>query len=214
MCKFSSPLDTIFDSAMASHFEWDLWSDIMEGVASWFGQELNRCKAEYLRRRSFNPLHEALLAHCNNALLLSLDKAQHNGTLRSLLDETDAQGRSVLTWAVEYHDTEAVDMLLAYGADANSLRDSPGGSLPLLHLALAAKEVPQSLVKSLLLAGADVNARDHEGWTAAHIAASWGDHATLDTLEQYSIQSVDLDAWTGAGQTVQDLLACGDGGLM
>ena len=72
----------------------------------------------------------------------------------------------------------AVELLILFGANPHQLRPSHRGLTPLLHLCIAGS-IPRcpdgdqvGTFKALLKAGVDVNARDHEGWTPLHVAAS------------------------------------------
>lgn len=62
-----------------------------------------------------------------------------------MINQKDAQGRTVLTWAVDFHASEYAALSIAYGADVSHQRCTAGAQLPLLHLALAAKFVPRDL---------------------------------------------------------------------
>ena len=60
-------------------------------------------------------------------------------------------------------------------------------------------------MKLLLRAGADVNAVDHEGWTALHVAASWNLHSVICELADFSGDVLDWDCRTQNGETAIDL---------
>jgi ankyrin repeat protein len=53
-------------------------------------------------------------------------------------------------------------------------------------------------VKQHLTDGADVNAKDNEGWTALHWAASWGDKEVAELLIK---NGADIDAKDNEGET-------------
>lgn len=131
---------------------------------------------EYCERQGFTPLHNALFKIGNDSLASFLD----NDCLGDKnIDTPDSKGRSPLTWAVEYGWLEAVELLIAHGADATQERSSFRGSLPLLHLAIAGSDCESpyggylDIMTLLVEAGADPDRRDHEGWTPFHVACSW-----------------------------------------
>ena len=75
------------------------------------------------------------------------------------------------------------------GFAGNAHRHAPHGWLPAVRY----------LVEEL---GADVNQRDHNGYTALHHAAARGDHAVILYLVE---QGADIEAVSRRGQTVADL---------
>ena len=118
----------------------------------------------------------------------------------------DARGRTQLAWTVESGCPEAVESLIEYGSDPHQLRQSVQSTSPLLHLAIADPAGQEStqqsgarfveVVRILLKRGVDINAVDHEGRTALHVAASWN---LLDMIEEFADmdgQRPDWDAVT------------------
>ena len=123
------------------------------------------------------PDHEDVHAAAKNgdtdevAALLSMD----NRLTRTF----DADGWSPLHLAAHYGHADVVSLLLHNNApvdlrSANQMANTP------LHAALAGRRA--DVVPILLDAGADVNARQHGGWTALHAAAANGDRALVELL--------------------------------
>lgn len=89
-------------------------------------------------------------------------------------------GWTLLHLAGFFGHLEAVPLLLERGADAavfsiNAMRNTP------LHAALSGP-LPAEGVRLLVEAGADVNARQHGGFTALHSAAQGGKMEVIDLL--------------------------------
>jgi hypothetical protein len=104
------------------------------------------------------------------------------------LKRTDRQ--SPVAAAVIHHQREAVDVLLARGADVRSAK-RPGES-PLLYA------VDVGIAERLLDAGADVDARDARGGTALMGAVMIGDGTMVDLLLE---RGADPDATDDVGRT-------------
>ena len=64
---------------------------------------------------------------------------------------------------------------------------------------------PLAVVRILLACGVDVNARDDEGWSAWHVAASWRSYNLLREILRTHDTSVELDAKTNDGATAHRL---------
>ncbi|KAL9039953.1 MAG: hypothetical protein Q9214_004671 [Letrouitia sp. 1 TL-2023] len=153
--------------------------------------------------------------------------------LMAIIDKTDARGRTPLAWAVEFGCPEAVSTLIQYGANPHQLRKCTSTKSPLLHLVIAApssqeeeeeeeeekkegKEAVEEkgcepasrfldVVRILLESGVDINAVDHEGWTALHVAASWNLLDMVTELARMGRPQLNWDAVTMDGQTALDL---------
>ena len=118
-----------------------------------------------------------------NGSLLAAVKDGNAASLRSLLaeradpNEADADGTSVLHWAVHNGEIESVATLLAAGADV----DAPNryGVRPSY---LAAENGDAAMMSALLEAGANPNAIFAEGEAVLMTAARTGDVATLEAL--------------------------------
>jgi ankyrin repeat protein len=83
----------------------------------------------------------------------------------------DRDGLTPLFHAVQFGDEdedglETLDLLLSAGSDVE--KKDAGGATPLMHAALRGKP---EMVKRLLDAGAQIDAKDVVGWTAFHFAA-------------------------------------------
>ncbi len=131
-----------------------------------------------------------------------------------LLAAADDETRSILVRAAE-----VADSLRALEPDASGFPPVPAGGPGVwpIHAASgvgygegfagnAHRHVPDGwlpavryLVEEL---GADVNQRDHNGYTALHHAAARGDHAVILYLVE---QGADIEAVSRRGQTVADL---------
>jgi ankyrin repeat protein len=91
-----------------------------------------------------------------------------------------------------------------------------------LHLAVTrdhsdqAKSRVLKLVDVLLESSVDINAVDGEGWTALHIAASWGLHDVIMRFDQLRGHVLNWNALTNNGESALGLaLAAGaDAGLL
>jgi len=105
------------------------------------------------------------------AALLSMD----NRLTRTF----DADGWSPLHLAAHYGHAEMVEILLHNNAPVD-LRSNNTMANTALHAALAGRQT--RVAKILVDAGADVNARQHGGWTPLHSAAANGDRAAVELL--------------------------------
>ena len=105
------------------------------------------------------------------AALLSMD----NRLTRTF----DADGWTPLHLAAHYGHAATVELLLHNNAPVD-LRSTNAMANTDLHAALAGRRT--DVAKILLDAGADVNARQHGGWTPLHSAAANGDRAAVELL--------------------------------
>jgi ankyrin repeat protein len=157
-------------------------------------------------------LHQTLLGlnREHSSLRGHLLFLQRLGLLAELIDKPDSRGRSALAWAVEYGMPDAVQTLLSFGADARQHRRSPQSELPLLHL-VSAGPPPLlasgffAVVKILLATDININARDNEGWSAWHVAASWRSYDILREIIFTHGACVELEVKTDDGALAHDL---------
>ena len=121
------------------------------------------------------------------AALLSMD----NRLTRTF----DTDGWSPLHLAAHYGHAEVVALLLHNNAPVD-LRSTNQMANTALHAALAGRRA--DVVKVLLDAGADVNAKQHGGWNALHAAAASGDRQLVELLLS---RGADASAVNDAGVT-------------
>jgi ankyrin repeat protein len=97
----------------------------------------------------------------------------------ALLTSQSPDGWSPLALAAFFGQGEAARRLLALGANVDQRSTNASSNMP-LHAALAGKHF--DIVRTLLDAGADVNAQDGDGWTPVHIASHEGPPALVRLL--------------------------------
>lgn len=175
-------------------------------IAILFKSDTNDIWTEYRASREFTEVHDTLLKlnDYDDGLSTSLRLLNAHGGLPSFIDRPDRQGRSPLAWACEFGWADAARMLIEFGANPNQSRHSVKGASPLLHLAVAGPGSRRSreVVKVLLSARVDVNAKDDEQWTAMHVAASWN---LYDVAVEIAKECPDLSAVTTTGHSSLDL---------
>lgn len=179
-----------------------------ERIGSLFGMTLTEAGTTYLNSRGFTELHQVLLGINRKASLEVYLQSLDRLTLLRLINRPDARNRTPLMWTVEFGWSDATQTLLDYGADPHLPINLPKGESTLLHVAVAgpssqfARNGFHEVIDILIKAGVDVNAKDHEGWTSLHIAASWGT-STLKSLIAH--RTLDWKALTNDGLSVDDL---------
>lgn len=136
---------------------------------------------------------------------------------RSLRDDRGADGllsigATPLLRAAKAGDLEAMKLLLAHGANVEL--PTATGITPLMAAAgngsinldtrgrYKSEQQADEAIHLLLAAGAQVNARDRNGQTALHGAASWGWNAVVRTLAD---SHVDLRIKDAQGRTAEDV---------
>ena len=138
----------------------------------------------------FGPLHKAVLGLDNHRLE---DVA---GSFNHVSEGVDCDGRTPLSWASSRGDTEAVEMLLALGADCN--RADEQGCTPLIY----ASHVSKECVDQLLQAGADANAKTRNLATALHFAAYFAPSVQALGIAKSLIKAgCEVDLQSTIGQT-------------
>ena len=105
---------------------------------------------------------ESYIHHCykhvNTAVLRRLLRAGADPNLRKAKEL-----RPMFQWAIFNNIKRLVSILLKYGADVNQRGQVHNGETPLM---IAAYYADISIMEKLLACGADVNAKDEEGWNA------------------------------------------------
>ncbi|XP_063927152.1 rabankyrin-5 [Zophobas morio] len=129
-----------------------------------------------LRDKSgLSPFATALTFRNNKAAQAILDK------LPSAAEQFDAKGQNFLHIAIKKGDIESALFLLTVRVDVNSRVQDPMLTPP-LHL--AARHGNETLVRSLILAGARVDDRDAQKRTALHTASEAGNAPAVSALLQ------------------------------
>lgn len=162
----------------------------------------------YLNSRGFTDLHAVLLGINRKVSLKDYLRSLDRPTLGHLINHPDTRGRTPLMWTVEFGWSDATQILLDYGADPHLPLKLLKGESTLLHVAVAGPSSQfamggfHEVIDILIKAGIDINAKDHEGWTSLHIAASWGT-CTLKNLLAH--RALDWTALTNDGLSIDDL---------
>ena len=139
-------------------------------------------------------LHRAVIANDIHALKRLL------GTQTVAIDVRDGNGRTALHHAARHAHRQAVEMLLAHGADVKA--QDGEGKIPFMYAANNALETDAHAVVAsvLLLATAGVRGRDEKGWRPLHWAVLGRDYKLVQQL-------VDAGAsiWEGRNQSAVDV---------
>lgn len=201
---FSSlPAYTLMDCIISSSSSVGVAKSYCCQVAILFGLSTEELWNEYISSRRFASSH----LHC----LPGLGDVPSTESCANV-DVEDSSGRSALAWAVEFGMDHVVEHLLQQGSDPNQRRRSFEGSLPVLQTAFSGPMGEMSSHKYLQTAkllvenGADINATDHQGWSAVHIAASWGSWEVLHFLCSLNGVRIDWHSRTSKGESIQDML--------
>ncbi|XP_066251901.1 rabankyrin-5 isoform X2 [Euwallacea similis] len=135
-----------------------------------------------LDKNGLSPFAAALTLRNHKAAQAILDK------LPSAAEQCDSKGQNFLHVAIKKGDMDSALFLLTVNVDVNS-RVQDNQLTPPIHL--AAKYGNETLVRSLLLAGARVDDKDSEKRTALHIASEAGNATVVLALLQ---NNADYDA--------------------
>ncbi|KAI9791850.1 MAG: hypothetical protein M1816_003395 [Peltula sp. TS41687] len=234
----STPVETLIDHALVSRsmngqhqHQQGLDPSILNEIGSLFKKGPFDLLQDYLDDINFPPLHKALLGidfrHGTTTLEEYLSSRPNVEVAEPIeIDAVDARGRTALAWAVEHGWAAAVRTLLEHGANPHQTRPCVQGHTPLLHLLIAGPSPSQSaattteddandefleIIRILLRAGVDVNATDHEGWTALHVAASWNSYDVIKELASLGGDTLKWNTRTDDGQSAWDLSVGGGG---
>lgn len=152
-------------------------------------------------------LAEVMLAHGRRPDAFEAAAVGDMDALRAALDaEPDVvrrhshDGWTLLHLAAFFRHVDAVRLLLQRGADVRAVSTNPMRNTP-LHAALAGP-LPIQGLRLLLDAGADVNARQHGGYTALQSAAQ---HGHIDVIDLLLERGADVNAATDDGRRPIDM---------
>lgn len=155
--------------------------------------------ALYMGRRD---LADVIRAHAGDLDVFeaaSYGDAERLGALidgdASLLGIYSTDGFTPLHFAGFFNQEAAADLMLARGAPVDAVTRNDMANQP-LHAAAAGGNV--SICRKLIAAGADVNARQHGGFTPLHEAAHRGDVAMV---ELYLESGADVSLRENEGKT-------------
>ncbi|CBJ25745.1 conserved unknown protein [Ectocarpus siliculosus] len=119
------------------------------------------------------PLHAASSAGCSEGIRALVE---YGADIKAL----NAKGRTPLALTAEFGCEDATVVLLDAGADVNAPADHTDGSAALSLATLS--EYVDDTMKILIQHGADVNARNTDGFTALHRAAMYNEVDGVDLL--------------------------------
>ncbi|XP_044763640.1 rabankyrin-5 [Coccinella septempunctata] len=133
-------------------------------------------------KNGLSPFATALTFRNNKAAQVIL------GKMPNAAEQFDSKGQNFLHVAIKKKDIESVLFLLTVNVDVNS-RVQDAMLTPPLHL--AAQHGDETMVRSLILAGARVDDRNTQKRTALHVAAEEGNAPVVSALLQ---NNADCDA--------------------
>ena len=113
---------------------------------------------ETLEDFDFTDLHRSVVKISSRSVKQEIKALTHSSTT---IDDTDAAGRTALSWAAQCGDAETMRTLLDYGAGPD--KATPGSKHPLHYT--AGVTTSAECTKALLDFGANVHARDNVGLT-------------------------------------------------
>ena len=123
-------------------------------------------------------------------------------TPRSEIDQTDRNGKTLLSWAAMFGDHRTTETLLLYGANPESL-DRAG--LNSLHYAISGRNT--TCIRHLLNAKTSIEARDPRGQTPLMRAALYDNQTSLELL---IARGADINARGPGGSTALHCAAFDD----
>ena len=150
------------------------WDSVLSGWDTNSLLELFSNNEPY-EKRQFSLLHLIVLGLTEVPRDLGLELQQSTSNINA----RDTQGRTALSWAAERQDLDAVDTLLAFGADPE-ITDSLG--LTALHYACIGSYSDALCLQLLLLSGANSTRKDQYGRTPLHLGPS---RPSVEILVQY-----------------------------
>ncbi|XP_070190171.1 protein phosphatase 1 regulatory subunit 12A-like isoform X4 [Littorina saxatilis] len=144
--------------------------------------------------------HGANVAAVNNDGDLALDIAEDEEMENLLQKEMDTKGVDADSARREEEDCMMADA--NRWLQDNNIEDNihPKTGATALHVAAAKGYI--NVMNVLLQAGADINARDNDGWTPLHAAVHWGQEESCQLLVEHMC---DMDIKNNASHTVFDL---------
>jgi uncharacterized protein len=156
-------------------------------------------KAVYYNRKE---VIEILLAARNDLDIFEASATGRTGRVEELIKKDHSlvnafavDGFYPLGLAVFFKHPETVKVLLDAGADVNAQARNPMKVRP-IHAAAAAAQI--EVTRALIERGADVNARQEEGYTPLHEAAGSG---KIDFARLFLDHGADINARTDSGKT-------------
>ncbi len=123
----------------------------------------------------------------------------------------DSDGSSALYMAAVNGHADIVDLLLAAKADANEVTSS-GYTIIMMMAMHPAEENLERVVKALVAAGCDVNAKDESGNTALHLACDPGEEGQIIIAKVLLENGAKLDVKNQDGLTPAAIVKNMDGG--
>ena len=119
---------------------------------------------DFLENSNFTPLHRIVLGLNPIGLDTIIDSLS-----KSVINESDAYGRTALWWAARRAEASKISLLLKYGANANMKTMS--GNTPLIT-AIPTKN--HTCIKLLLDAGCEIHSEDWQGFSPLHYSCYFG----------------------------------------
>jgi hypothetical protein len=155
-----------------------------------------RIKIELLKMPATSAERQTVEAEQRRLELLTASKHGDAATVRRLLHDgvkanaKDVHGIPAILWAITSGDAKTVQALLASKADVRS-KNKPGRKALLYYLryAIVNGQHNEALVRSLVKAGADVNAAESDGATVLMFAKQIGDAKIIKLLEKAGARS-------------------------